>query len=250
MAPAAYDSTMARFRAPGRLPHPVPIDWKWVPWAPALALLLLASGCVHALPAVEGPDGPMQPSREAPPLVRVGEPVGLQLADRATRLVDHDGSLLRRDCSGLIETLFLQQGLALPTAEVAGNAVAREFEGFKREGALVQQHPLPGDLAFFDDTYDRNHNGRLDDPLTHVALVTEVDLEGTLTLVHFGSHGVTSFRMNLAQLHAPRDGRGRRINDRLRVQTRRDPPRTHYLASELFVAFGRAAEPTPALANR
>lgn len=192
----------------------------------------------------------MQPSREAPPLVRVGEPVGLHLADRANRLVDHDGTLLRRDCSGLVETLFLQQGLALPTAELAGNAVAREFAGFKRDGALVLDHPLPGDLAFFDDTYDRNHNGRVDDPLTHVALVTEVDVDGTVTLVHFGSHGVTTFRMNLAQSHAARDSRGRRINDRLRVQTRRDPPRTHYLASELFVAFGRTSEPPAALANR
>jgi hypothetical protein len=211
---------------------------------------LLCAGCVHARPSLEGLDGPLQPFREAPPLVRIGEPVGLHLAERATRLVDHDGSLLRRDCSGLVETLFRQEGLALPTAELTGNAVAREFAGFRRDGALVLDHPLPGDLAFFDDTYDRNHNGRVDDPLTHVAMVSEVDVDGTVTLVHFGSHGVSTFRMNLSQVHAPRDGRGRRINDRLRVQKRRDSPQTRYLASELFVAFGRPGEPTPALASR
>ena len=34
--------------------------------------------------------------------------------------------------------------------------------------------PRPGDLAFFDDTYDANHDGRTNDPLTHVAVVLSV----------------------------------------------------------------------------
>ena len=30
--------------------------------------------------------------------------------------------------------------------------------------------PDPGDVAFFDDTYDRNRNGRIDDALLEAAL--------------------------------------------------------------------------------
>ena len=209
-------------------------------------LALVATGCVHAArPALDLPEGPLMPSREAPPLVRVGEPVGLRLAERATSLVDHDGSLARRDCSGLVEAVYGEAGLHLPSAEdLDGNSVAREYVGFEREGGLELDHPLPGDVAFFHDTWDRNRNGKLDDPLTHVAIVTEVDIDGTLTLVHFGSHGVASFRMNLYDLHLSHDAAGRRVNDRLRVQKRRDPPHTPYLASELFTAFGRTPERT------
>lgn len=217
----------------------------------ALALALLAVGCVHARPAPFAGEGPVQLSAEAPPLVRVGDPVGLHLADRAERFVDHDRGLLRRDCSGLVETIFSDVGLTLPTDEqLAANAVAREYMGFERDGALVLDHPLPGDLAFFHDTYDRNHNGRLDDPLTHVAMVTEVDEDGTVTLVHFGSHGVATFKMNLGRPLTAHDGQGRRINDHLRVHKRRDPPHTPYLASELFIAFGRAPAQPAALAHR
>ena len=215
-----------------------------------LALALVATGCVHAVqPALDLPEGPLMPSREAPPLVRVGEPVGLKLAGRAMSLVDHDGSLGRRDCTGLVETVFGETGLRVPVADVDGNSVAREYVGFQREGRLELDHPLPGDLAFFHDTWDRNRNGKLDDPLTHVAIVTEVDIDGTMTLVHFGSHGVASFHMNLYDLHLSHDAAGRRVNDRLRVQKRRDPPHTPYLASELFTAFGRPLEQT-AVAGR
>ena len=32
-----------------------------------------------------------------------------------------------------------------------------------------------GDLVFFDNTYDRNRNGRWDDPLSHIAIVIAID---------------------------------------------------------------------------
>ena len=36
-------------------------------------------------------------------------------------------------------------------------------------------NPKPGDVVFFDNTYDRNKNKRLDDSLTHIAIVVSVD---------------------------------------------------------------------------
>src|SRR4051812_14954232 len=106
-------------------------------------IALAAVGCAHApRPSpLDELEGPLQPGN-GPPLVRVGEPLGLRVAVRAEGLVDRDGSLVRRDCSGLVETIFGDMGLRLPVADdVASNAVAREYEGFSREDALVIDHP-------------------------------------------------------------------------------------------------------------
>ena len=214
---------------------------------PALLLwvALAATGCVHASRSARmlGAAGPLVPERGAPPLVRVGDPVGLRLANRAEHLLHQGGSLVRRDCSGLVETVFADVGLALPTADhVRGGGVAHEYAGFRRDGALHRDRALPGDLAFFHDTYDRNRDGRVDDPLTHVAVVTRVGLDGSVELVHFGSHGLARLRMDLSAPHVHRDRRGHTLNDWLRVRHRHDPPHTSYLSSELFVAFGRAPD--------
>jgi hypothetical protein len=92
--------------------------------------------------------------------------------------------------------------------------------------------PQPGDLAFFHDTHDRNHNGRLDDPFTHVALVEKV--EGTqVTLIHRGGQGVARLRLDLRHRHSAR------LNSWLRVKRSDDPPGTRYLAGELLTGFAR-----------
>ena len=222
-----------------------------LPVALSLTTLLLASACVPRVALVPGgPAGPVAGSGPlAVPLVRVGDPVGLRIAERAEALLTSDGRLLRKDCSGLVETVYRDLGLPLPELEVPGNSVAREFRGFQAQGALAHERPLPGDLAFFDDTYDRNRNGRVDDPLTHVAIVTALDLDGTATLVHYGSKGLAHFKMNLERTHAGLE-HGTRFNDRLRWQKKRDPPGTRYLAAELFAGLGRPPEPPTSLAAR
>jgi hypothetical protein len=218
----------------------------WVARASLLMLLALgAVGCVHG---VASPLRPSLPEAEiipgTVPLVRVGEPPGLRIADRAEQLVAGDGSLVRKDCSGLVETVFQDLRLRLPELDVPGNSVLREYRGFEAQGELVHGRPLPGDLAFFDDTWDRNHNGRLDDPLTHVAIVTSIDLDGTATLVHYGGKGLTHFKMNLAEEHVGQRA-GKRYNDKLRWQDKHDPPGTRYLASELLAGLGRPAANAP-----
>jgi hypothetical protein len=91
--------------------------------------------------------------------------------------------------------------------------------------------PLPGDAAFFHDTYDRNRDRRANDRFTHVGLVEKVD--GTaIVLIHRSVHGVERLRMDLARPDDPD------ANDRLRFQRRGDAPGTRYLAGELFAAFG------------
>ena len=45
------------------------------------------------------------------------------------------------------------------------------------------------EMVFFDNTYDRNKNHRLDDPLTHIAIVVGVDTDETIQMVHLGGSG-------------------------------------------------------------
>jgi hypothetical protein len=56
-----------------------------------------------------------------------------------------------------------------------------------------------GDLVFFDRTYDRNDNGRTDDALTHIAIITSVHRDGTIVMAHRGNSGIRPLRMNLKQ---------------------------------------------------
>lgn len=143
-----------------------------------------------------------------------------------------DGVTYRYDCSGLVEAALAAAGY-----DFAGSS-AMLFEAAREAGVLHRRRlPSPGDVAFFDDTYDRNDNGRRDDPLSHVAVVEAVDADGTITLVHVGSRGVVRFRMNLRRPEERSTEGGVVLNDYLRARSVGDGPRTRYLAGELWVGF-------------
>jgi hypothetical protein len=217
-------------------------------------VLLGAVGCAHRS-ALAPDDGLLRPEVEpgsrpgGVPVVRAGNPLGLRLARHADEIVAANSKLIRNDCSGFVETVYRDLGLHVPERDIDGNSVKREYLGFSDKQSLGNNRPLPGDLAFFDNTWDRNKNGKVDDPLTHVAIVTAVDDDGTITLAHYGGHGLTHFKMNLAQVHVGKL-HGKRLNDFLRVQRRRDPPGTLYLSGELFAGLGRAPEAMPSIASR
>jgi cell wall-associated NlpC family hydrolase len=164
------------------------------------------------------------------------------------------GRSFRSDCSGLVRGAFSVldidvMGLSPATANPNGVAmIHRYFEAFgENHGGLL---PSPGDVVYFDNTWDRNGNGRLDDPLTHVGLVDEVRPDGQFFVIHRSSRGVVRDPMNLLRPHDHLDGEGRECNARLRLKHRRDPPDTPRLMSELFAGFGtlRAVDPLPASA--
>jgi hypothetical protein len=112
------------------------------------------------------------------------------------------------------------------------------FDAAREARVLHHRHvPSPGDVAFFDDTYDRNGNGRLDDELSHVAIVESVDEDGTIHLVHVGSKGVVRIVMNLRRPEDHVDEAGKVLNDYLRAHADGDAPRTRYLAGELWAGF-------------
>ena len=154
-----------------------------------------------------------------------------QLVGRSRLIVG--GETYRYDCSGLVEAAHAKAGEALSGSSASLFALSRQ------EGVLHRRKvPHPGDVAFFDDTYDRNRNGRVDDDLTHIAVVIEMDPDGTILLAHGGtSRGRTELRMNLRHPDQRSDDSGRVLNDYLRVKRNSDKSGTKYLAGELWRGF-------------
>jgi len=100
----------------------------------------------------------------------------------------------------------------------------------------AERDPLAGDLVFFENTYDRNRNGRADDGVTHVGLVEEVRPDGAVVFLHRGGRGVARAVLDLRAPSASRGADGIPRNSRLRAQSRDGEPS---LAGELFAGFGR-----------
>lgn len=136
------------------------------------------------------------------------------------------GVAYRGDCSGLVEAALARAGWSY-----AGSSADLWQTAQERGIAHRRKRPAPGDIVFFDNTYDRNGNGRLDDELSHTAIVETVAPDGTITMVHYASNGIVRLRMNLDRPHDDN------VNDQLRAASRKDPGATKYLAGELWVGF-------------
>ena len=153
----------------------------------------------------------------------------------------HRGESFRYDCSGLVMAAHARAGLQLAGSSESMLTMAKEVGVFHR-----RKRPRVGDVAFFANTYDKNGNGRLDDLITHVAVVVEVDEDGTVHMVHKGGRGITRLILNLHQPSEHADGASKEINSYLRSRRSSDRRGTRYLAGELwigFASFWRVLEP-------
>lgn len=212
-------------------------------------LLLALLACAPAHLRIPGPlDGLGEVPLPPPPVVAPGpapasrpraeDPVADRVVATAAGLVGASkivvgGETYRWDCSGFVSAALAGAGGAWGGGADDLFAVARDQRVLHRK-----RRPSPGDVAFFDNTYDADGDGRTNDVLTHVALVEAVAEDGTITLIHLGSRGIVRIRMNLVHPE-DRDGpEGQRWNDNLRFKSSKDSPRTRYMASELWVGFG------------
>ena len=72
-----------------------------------------------------------------------------------------DGTLFRYDCSGLVEKpMYYAAGQPVSGSAKMMYEQAKENRVFHKD-----KIPMAGDLVFFDNTHDRNKNGRRDDKL-------------------------------------------------------------------------------------
>ena len=143
-----------------------------------------------------------------------------------------NGKSYRYDCSGFVNVSYARAGYDLGLLNTASlYDLAKEEDLYHR-----RRRPLVGDVVFFDNTYDRNGNGKLDDPLSHVAIVESIDEDGTITLIHKGSSkGVVRIMMNLEHPEEARSPEGKVWNTPLRSKSSKDPRGTEYLTGQLWV---------------
>lgn len=216
-----------------------------------LALSLLAStACATGAADLRSGQSPSQPdewsnypARAAPAPAPPPPPVsvGASLADWAWRMrgVTSLARLSRGvpdDCTGLVRLAYWSASVELlgPEALASDNGVTAIYRHALALNAVHLHSPQPGDLVFFRETYDRNHDGKRNDGLTHVAIVTSVEPDGTVVFVHRAHGGVKDGRFNLQHPREDESPAGERWNDVLRTASRTTRA---YLAGELFVAF-------------
>lgn len=144
----------------------------------------------------------------------------------------------RRDCSGFVMAVLAKSGVQirniLPKRYRGEGGVSLLYRLAFASGRL-HQHKVPaiGDLVFFDNTHDRNRNGRLDDPLTHIGIVERVDPDGTVTFIHHVRRGILRYRLNLFKPTRRRDASNKKVlNHHLRMGDGKQR-----LTGELFHAF-------------
>ncbi len=66
-----------------------------------------------------------------------------------------------------------------------GGGVSRIYQYLKDKKLIYYtENPVPGDILFWDNTYDANGNGTRDDILTHMGIVVDVTENETITYIH------------------------------------------------------------------
>jgi hypothetical protein len=146
------------------------------------------------------------------------------------------------DCAGVTRAIFLAHGIDLydsGSPDPKANGVRLIHHHISRHGAFHEGPVVrPGDLVFFDNTWDYNGDGLVNDPLTHVGIVERQERDGTVVFISRVAGAIERYRMNLALPHAHRTAEGRVLNDYIRRKDVIAPAKAAYLTGELFAAFG------------
>jgi hypothetical protein len=156
--------------------------------------------------------------------------------------IQTNGKRIAYDCAGVTRAIFLAHGIdlydsGLPDPKANGVRLIHHHisrQGSFHEGPVVH----PGDLVFFDNTWDYNRDGLVNDRLTHVGIVERQEGDGTVVFISRVAGAIERYRINLALPHVHRTAEGRILNDYIRRKDLDDPPGTAYLTGELFAAFG------------
>jgi hypothetical protein len=238
--------------------------------AVVLPALLLLTGCATGLPAGAGlahrdayepmvrsarvaevPPETAEPAASPLVIAPGARPLAVQTAQA---LVGKSAIVLKGkrwgdDCTGLVRAVYAQVGVdLLSAAKPDDNGVTAIWRFATRFGHTYDGgHPVPGDLVFFKDTYDRNRDGRDNDGLTHVGLVETVGEDGTVVVIHRVAKGVVRYRMNLALRDQEKGPDGKPVNDWLRMP---GPGTKPQLTSQLFGGYATVLPLEPRLASR
>lgn len=164
-----------------------------------------------------------------------------------SRTITFQGRHINYDCAGVTRAIFLEHGIDLYRSahpEMNANGVRLIHNHVRQHGTLHQDSDVhPGDLVFFDNTWDFNGDGLLNDPLTHVGIVEQIEPDGTVTFISRVAGAVARYRMNLSHPHIHKTVEGRLLNDYIRRKRPTDPENTARLTGELFSFYGNLLSP-------
>jgi len=146
----------------------------------------------------------------------------------------------RRDCSGYIEAVLSTLGHDVVdfvnSYKIRSNGVTQIYEYVERMGTIYKDKlPKEGDLIFFSNTYDVDGDGKINDKLSHIGIVTQVRDDGTIAFRHVIRREIQTDYINLSKpnLHTYK---GQIINSYLRRAGKNySYPAT---TSQLFDFFG------------
>lgn len=181
-----------------------------------------------------------------PPPEGVDEVIAQARAHLGKERVRVNGKAFRYDCSGFVRGVFSTLGVDLLSEDGDGddNGVRLIHRYVARHGENhARAVPNRGDVVYFDNTWDKNGNGKLDDPLTHVGLVEEVRADGTVMVIHRANRGIVRDPMNLARPHDLKDAGGAELNSYLRPKGRKEPAGVPHTMAELWAGFGTLEVP-------
>lgn len=215
----------------------------------AVCVFLLA-GCVSLAGQPESADDPAAETTTAD----AGRSTSARLSQRQVRVLEAaermletqrfvvDGYRYNYDCTGTILAIYAMAGVRLVDLfpSYTGNGVQR-LHGIADDYALLYDTdlPQPGDLIFWDNTYDKNGDTKWNDWLTHVGLVLDVTPDGTIEYLHHHyTDGVVRARMNLTDPETHLDHDGVVVNSPMRMRSHRYLNPDEWLASHLYRELG------------
>jgi len=147
-----------------------------------------------------------------------------------------NGRRFNWDCTGTILSIYYYAGIDLQKefADYTGNGVTRLYKMAEHYGLLYDtRDPVPGDVIFWDNTYDRNHDGKWNDLLTHAGVVVATEPDGTIEYIHHNyRRGIVVEKMNLHEPDATD------VNSPLRMKSDRWVRPDSWLSSHLYRDFG------------
>src|SRR6185295_14964882 len=100
------------------------------------------------------------------------------------KTITSNGRRIAYDCAGVTRAVFLAHGIDLydsGSPDPKANGVRLIHHHISRHGGFHEGPVVrPGDLVFFNNTWDYNGDGVVNDRLTHVGIVERQERDGTV----------------------------------------------------------------------
>jgi len=211
------------------------------------AIICLSASCATVPPVNSLPDQTGQAAPAPDPYLPVKEKL-VEAADwmkgrKSLKVGDRSFGL---DCTGVVLAAYWYAGIDLAEdfGSYTGNGVRRLYYYLDDRKLLYKTDlPSPGDIIFWDNTWDANENGLADDTHTHVGMVVTMEKEtGAGTYLHYNyAKGIVIEDINLLDRDNPA------TNSPLRMKSLPKVDGYRYLSSQLVRDLGRGYELKPSI---